>query len=227
MSPARALEAANRLGYNSAECSYFADLVLSQSARSEEKRKQAENRLVLHREKAGYDSVSLDQFKTISDWYHFAILESLKTKFCKGSVASLAAHLDISKDLVKEAINRLCRLGFLRKIRGKLKLSKPKIEINPNVPSISVQHFHRQMLEKATDSLYMQSIGEREFANAIVAIDSSRIGEAKAKLRQFTDDFLAEFAVQKKADDVYGFGLHFFRLTHRFPDKTSDYRDHH
>src|SRR5436305_266178 len=68
-----------------------------------------------------FSPVEADQFRFISDWHYFAILEALTLEDGDPSPAWLARRLGISENRVELALDRLLRLGLLQKdARGQI-----------------------------------------------------------------------------------------------------------
>jgi uncharacterized protein (TIGR02147 family) len=80
------------------------------------------------------------------------------------------------------------------------------------VPSRALKKFHSQLLEKALQSLFVQTVNERDSSAMILSIDHRQIPEARAAIRKFRRDFDAKFGKASEKDRVYCLSAHFFRL---------------
>lgn len=200
---------AKRLGLNASEQEHFCTLVESRHARSKSLRIAASTKL---ESSQYYQSVGVDSFKLISDWYHLAILELTLTSGFDHSVGGVAKSLGISIHEAESAIARLKRLGMLEEKRKKL-VPTGNYFTNPSgVPSDAVRKFHHQMLAKAQDSLVLHSTDERDFSNITVAIDESDLPRAREIIKKIRTELDQELSAGKKKTRVYNLSIQFFPL---------------
>ena len=204
-------EMARNLGMSGEEKKVFCTLVQRKHARSKLIREEAEHKLI--EIKTVYQDLSLDHFRIIADWYHFAIMELTLVNGFKSDYRWIAKSLGIQEIEVKLAVERLLKLEMLEKDKkGNLKLTGNFFADPRGVPSEALRHFHRQLLKKASDALDLQSLEERDVSSTIVAIDSSRIPEAKADLKNFRESFDKKYSSSENKNKVYCLGMTFFNL---------------
>ncbi|MGZ3710378.1 MAG: DUF4423 domain-containing protein [Bdellovibrionota bacterium] len=202
---------AKALGLSTDEATEFCDQVESQHSRDQRKRQAALARLATT--KASYHSLSLDAFQVISDWYHYAILELSLTKHFQSHSEWIAMQLDLSVTVVESAIERLKRLDMLAEDSlGQLRPSSNFSASPDGVPSDAIKKFHRQILEKAILAIDFQSVTERDFSSMVMAIDDSRLDEAKQEIKKFRREFDLKFASSQNKNQVYCLSTQFFRL---------------
>ena len=202
-----------RLGFSISESLYFCDLVESAHARAKVKRDLAVIRLKKYQSPDRYNDLQMDAFKVISDWYHFAILELTYISGFKNDSSWIASSLSIQEHLVKQAIERLKRLGLLVESGKTLKATEDFTASPDGTPSKCIRNFHQQVLEKALSAIAAQDINERDFSASIMAIKKSRMREAKAAIKTFRRKFTADLTDDKERDAVYCLAIQFFQLT--------------
>ncbi len=212
LSGAAVFQIAKKLGWSNHESQHFCDLVEGEHARSAQKKREARERLRLRTSHVHHQMLSLDSFKVISDWYHYAILELLEVEDFQPNPAWIGARLGVSRHSCKMAIERLLRLGLMKTVDGTFKPSEEFTTTSHDVPSESIKKFHRQILEKALLAIDFQDIDERDYSSLIVAIDPSHIAEAKESIKTFRRTFNKEFGSMKKKKAVYCLGVQFFNL---------------
>jgi uncharacterized protein (TIGR02147 family) len=111
-----------RLGFTKTETEVFCDLVESKHARSKIVRLQATARL---KDRAAQGVVlkflTLDQekFNLLSDWYHLAIVELMKTPNYKDDPAWIAKRLGLAAHQVSTALERMEKLSVIVKQNGR------------------------------------------------------------------------------------------------------------
>jgi uncharacterized protein (TIGR02147 family) len=202
---------AKGLGLSHAETKAFCDQVESQHARGQHQRKAAQARLAAAG--ASYHSINLDGFQVISDWYHYAILELALTKDFRSSFEWIAQTLELNVQTVKSAVARLKRLDLLLEdSQGQFRPSDSFTASPDGVPSDAIKKFHRQILEKAITAIDFQSLDERDFSSMVLALDSSRLAEAKQEIKRFRREFDAKFGSSGTKTEVYCLSNQLFRL---------------
>ncbi len=210
-----AARVAGVLGYGPGETERFCDLVESVHARSRQDRETAKIRLGKHEQPAAAYQLQVDAFKAIADWYHFAILELLNVAGFRSDAKWIGKKLGLSEFEVQLALDRLVRLGLIVWHGSKLKATHDQGSVPDDIPSESIKKFHSQILLKAKDALYMQGVDDREFGAEILAVDKSRLPEAKKAIRDFQHKFckkMTELADDGVRDSLYCLSVQFFDL---------------
>jgi uncharacterized protein (TIGR02147 family) len=138
------------------------------------------------------DELSLDLFRIISDWYHSAILELTFTKNFKQDTDWIASQLGISRAEAKLAVDRLFELGLLEEVRGKWKKSKEQLtSADKHMTNAALRKLQRQALEIALGSLENDPIENRSNTTMTMAINESKLPEAKKLISRFNRDLCA------------------------------------
>jgi uncharacterized protein (TIGR02147 family) len=213
LSPKSARKVAKRLKLSSDETEHFAALVALNHGRSERARKQAEERLASLSAVQGYDSLTLDRFKIISDWYHFAILELTELSYFESTPSWIAGRLGIATELTNEAIDRLIKLGLLKKNEdGKFVQTNLHLATPSGIPSRELREYHSQLLKKADDALDQIDISERDFSSVILTINSKDMESARREFKEFRRKFCVDFQKEGNKDRVYCLGMQFYPL---------------
>lgn len=216
LSRAAATKVANALGYGPGETERFCDLVESVHARSKRDRETAKVRLKKHVMPSEVYQLQLDAFKAISDWYHFGILELTEIEGFKADSKWIAKRLGISEFEVQLALDRLSRLGLVTLKDETLAVTYETGNVPDDIPSDCKNKFHSQILEKARDALWMQSVDEREVGSVILAIDKDMLPDAKKAIRDFQHKFCKKMTSEAEAKDgLYCLSMQFFELGER------------
>lgn len=204
-----------RLNLSKPETNHFLNLVESEHSRSQTVRARIKEKLAAEQETA-FDEISLEKFRVISDWYHFALLELLETEGLKPTVPHLAERLGISQTEAKEAIQRLLDLGLLEKSgSGKWRQTMAQLA-TPSLPSQVLRKYHHQIIHKLQESLETTPVEERDFSAVTFAVSSSQMELARKELKKFRRS-LAE-KLKKSADPkdrVYCLSLQYFPIDKR------------
>lgn len=215
LSRTAAQKISGKLELGSREAELFCDIVEKEHARSEEARQLAKLRL---QEKAldyQYAALREDTFHIISDWYHFAILQLTELASFKEEPKWIATKLGINSTAATVALERLLRNGLLIREKGRLKPSSEFISAGDDLPSEAIKKFHRQILEKASASIGLQTIDERFLSANIIAIDPKDLPKANEMMRRFRRRFANEISTGVKKRFVYCLSMQFFRISEK------------
>lgn len=166
--------------------------------------------------------LSLDHFETIQDWRHYLILELMKVEGFKPSVKWLARALGTTISETRAYIERLQRVGLLEISQPKGRKSplwKDRSEgysthvLGDNITSYAHRRSQRRILEQAIEALESVPIERRDQSSLMMATHSSRIAEAKRRIRRFRRE-LCEFLEDCEVKDtVYQVSVSLFPLT--------------
>lgn len=150
-----------------------------------------------------FRNLSADTFRVIADWYHFGLLELMKLPDFSQDPQWLSRRLGISPVAVNIAVERLIRVGFLRvDEQGAWRdCVGPTSMLSSFKSSQARKHLQSQILNLAQESLENVPITEREQSAVIMAIDSSRMAEAKALIDKFRTDMIRVLAGPQVAKD--------------------------
>lgn len=212
ISPAAAKNLSIKLGMSEAEANFFCALVEKKHGRSAVVKEEAKKKL--NEIKTAYKDLSLDHFKIIADWYHFAIMELTLIEGFVSDTRWIAKTLGISLADAKAAIQRLIKLEMLEiDKKGALKLTGDFFASNSSgISSQALKQFHQQLLNKALIASEFQTSAERDFSSTILAVAEKDLPYAKKRLRDFRESFDKEFSASKKKTKVYCLGIQLFNL---------------
>jgi uncharacterized protein (TIGR02147 family) len=210
LSVEKAFQLGTHLGWEPEKIKFFSTLVRYQNCAQPLSKSNIEKELKIFRKKYPlYYNLKVEQFRLISDWWHFAILELSELNNFRSDALWISKRLGISVTETQDAISRLKRLGLLvETVRGYRK-SQNNYKI-ANVASQAIQNFHKQNLERARSAIEKQPLSEREFLGATMAIDPKNIPLAKKKISQFTSELMS---LLEKGDKkvIYHFSSQLFR----------------
>lgn len=208
---ARKMAESLRLGEH--EGKYFVALVQKEHGRSLAQRSEAEGTLRALEAAHGMSEISLETFAVLADWVHFAVLELTYLEDFRADGGWIAARLGISRAEADAAVEKALKLGLLaRDADGRLRDAEKNLATGNDVPSKYIRDHHRQILAKAERALEEVGVEEREFAAITMAIDASKLPEAKAALREFRRKFCKNIQHSRKKNRVYCVALQFFPM---------------
>lgn len=160
-----------------------------------------------------YLQLSAAQFKMMAEWEHFAVLSLQACSDFQDSTSWIASRLGISESRAKQVVDRLIELELLeRDQKGKLKRSDKSFRTTDDIADLSLKRCHDQTLELARDSLYRDSVSDRDFTSITMAIDPEKLSMAKEMIREFQDK-LSDVLESGTRTEVYRLSMQLFPLS--------------
>jgi uncharacterized protein (TIGR02147 family) len=212
LSAPKARQIAKALGLNENETQVFCSLVDSAHARSKAGKSAAQSRLAQLELPSESVQLQLDAFRTVSDWYHFAILQLMRVDGWHDDPKWIASQLRINAHEVPAALERLERLELIRSEEGRYTPVAETVFTTDGVPSEALRKFHRQVLDKAAAALAEQSLDRRYFNTTVLAIDEADLPKAKARIKALHQEFMNEFSEKSGLNRVYCLAVQLFDL---------------
>jgi uncharacterized protein (TIGR02147 family) len=157
--------------------------------------------------------LSLDLFKVIGDWYHYAILMLTYVEQFNSDPKWIAEEIGITKTEAQLAINRLIQVGLIRKDKdGSLVATEEHFTTSDkNVTNSALKMHTKQSLQKAIASVDNDPIDMRSMTYMTMAIDPNKISEAKKIIEDFTNRMSGVLETGKRSL-VYEFGVYLYPL---------------
>jgi len=156
--------------------------------------------------------LSEDEFRLISDWYHFAILSLSEIKGNRFDAYWISKRLNISLKDSADARDRLLRLKLIeRKGKGFKQTSAPLTTSN-DIASYSIKRSHLQNLRLAQEKLESVDVSSREYTTVTMAVNKRKINEAKKIITEFKRK-ITEVLEEGEKTEVYTLGIQLFPLT--------------
>lgn len=157
-------------------------------------------------------TLSQDQFRLISDWWYFALLNLVKTKGFKNQRSWMARRLGLSITTVQEAWERLLRLGYLEKKGMQVVRRQPNIKTSDGLLDLSVRKAHLSDLSLIEKSIHEVPLELRDNTSCYFVIDKADLPKAKEFIRIFQSQFLQQFG-RDSGEEVYKMTVALFPLT--------------
>lgn len=160
-------------------------------------------------------ALNVDLFQVIGDWHHYAILLLTEVENFKEDSRWIAKTLGITQIEAKLALERLIELNLLQRKNGRLRFVDQKVTTeNKAITTPALRRRQRQILEKAIDSLENDPIEIRSMTGMTMAIDPSKIKEAKKLISEFNQK-MSSFLESSTRSEVYELQISLFPLQKR------------
>jgi len=152
-------------------------------------------------------------FKVISEWEYYAFLQLLRLKGFQANYEWIAKRLNISQTRARTVIRHLLDLEFIKEDNQKGYVrATPSLETSEDVESQALRASHRECLEIGKNKLESVPIELRDFSSVTMAINSKKIPQAKAIIREFQEKLHALLSSDLQ-DEVYQLNCQLFPLT--------------
>ncbi len=152
-----------------------------------------------------------DAFHLISDWYHYAILELCAIKSHKNSPSWVAAKLGISELEATLAIDRLVKMGLLKKRGASFYRETPPLTTKTDIPDRAIRSRHLQILDLAKLSLERDPIDKRHFWETTFALSPEKYEQAK-KMIIASSRKIVKLLESGEPKEVYSLSINLFPL---------------
>ncbi|MDH5672321.1 MAG: TIGR02147 family protein [Myxococcales bacterium] len=195
---------------------YFADLVAFNQARTVEARNRAYARLQRQRRYQEGHRLSLAQDVYHSRWYLPAIRELVLSRQFRDDPDWIAAHLTppIRPREAATAVQTLLELGLLeRDAEGRLRQREATVTTGPEVRSLHLANFHRNMIDQAKSSLDRIPAKRRDISSLTLCLSEEGLERAKRAIQRFRKELLELAELERAPGDVVQINFQLFPLT--------------
>lgn len=159
-----------------------------------------------------YQELAMESSEAISSWEHFAILALLEIKNFEGQERAISERLNVPFGIVSECLNRLEKLGLIRKRNDRWELTGKNMATPSQIPSAALREGHRQHIMKALHALETVPVDMRDLSGITMAISKSRLSEAKIMIQDFRRR-LSAYMEEGPRDAVYRLNIQLFPLS--------------
>lgn len=163
-----------------------------------------------------YAQLALDSFYIISEWYHYGILQLLRTKGFKNNPQWIAKRLGINPIQAKLAVERLIRVGILEEgSKGQLKdiTNGSTTHLINNFSNEELRSFQIKALEKAIGTMREVPVTLRDNTSMTMAVSKKALPFAKKEITKFRRELTKKLEAYAAPDEVYQLAISFTPLT--------------
>ncbi len=211
----RADDISKRLKLNANEAEVFLTLVERGSTSSDSRRADLSEKISILRGDNAALNLTLDQFRLLSSWYGFAILELITVCDPTLSNKAIAKRLNISATEVELTLERLLRLELIEPGKGKQRFvrTRDNFLFSTEVPVEALQRYYKDVNILIEKAVMTQGKKERASGGQVIAFDPKQLEEVRKRINAFLDDLNAFAEKGKNRTEVYQAITHFFKLT--------------
>jgi uncharacterized protein (TIGR02147 family) len=202
------------LNLSSIEGMYLENLIDYNRAQSIEKKEFYYKRLKdLHPKKTvKFEEVEMHDF--FKDPIHYYLLDIIDLPGACDDVNKIKKNLqiDYSVNEIKKALARLEEHGFIFHADGRFIKLKSQFTNKVDIPSQTVQDYHKACAMNAIESLQKQEVSQREFNGFVLPMKKEDMQQAKVEIREFYKTFISKYENKEDANTVYQLNVQFFKI---------------
>jgi len=197
------------------ERDYFENMVYMNQSVSHDERNYFYKKMMAVK---GFSSIrKLDRacYDYFSKWYYPAIREMIDWENAI-SPEQIASQLvpSITPKEVEKALNRLNELGLIKKDdSGKWIKTEQIVSTGPEVRSLLITNYHKDMIQMASESIERFPSHERDVTSVTLSINRHQMNAIKQKLAAFRKELLEMACAEDVADQVIQINIQAFPLT--------------
>lgn len=207
---------ARQIGLAENEAEYFRTLVELAKAQNPDLKKILSAKAQVLNPQRDVRELSVEYFSMIADWYHLAIKNMLDLDGLEFSPVNISTRLGISKLEAEAAIERLIRLNAIEvdpEKPGTYRRVDRSTVVRSESKNEALRRFHKQMLEKAIESVESQTPQEKWIGSETFPFSEAALPEANQIIENFMTAITDLSDRTPKHDHVYHLGVQLFKLT--------------
>ncbi|MBI2392625.1 MAG: TIGR02147 family protein [Deltaproteobacteria bacterium] len=209
---------AQAIGLTGEAASFFTDLVAFNQAETVADKNRAFERISASRRFRSARRIEGDLFQYLSHWYYPAIRELAARADFQESPRWIAGQLrpKIPVAEADKALTLLLSLGLLVRDEktGKIVRGEPTLTTEHQVvTTLAVRNFHRQMLERASDSIETVKSHRRDLAALTVCVRPETAAIVKERIHRFREELTAICDADDAGSVVYQLNVQWFPLS--------------
>ncbi len=176
------------------------------------------NKLSKIDKKYNYQTIELDSFNSIKDWYNLVLQIMIGSSDFKEDYNYLSTILKkkVSPSQIKKGIESLLKIGLLARnsLSGELEknILNSSIETTHDIPSEAIREHHRGMISRALESIDDDKPSDRHFNALTLRFSQDKMNEAKASILNYVKEF-NELYFDENSSEVWQLNVQFFSHT--------------
>jgi len=207
---------AKALGLNPEEKRFFESLVIFDQAKSQSEKTEAFERVTASRRFRQARRIDSAAFEYLSHWYYPAIREMAGRSDFRPDARWIATQLlpSIKVSEAQRALDLLFELGLLfRDAEGQVSRGEASLTTGHEVHTLAVAAFHRQMLDRASESIELVPREVRDISALTICIEAETIADVKERIHNLREHLLDRCDRDQDPSCVYQLNIQFFPLT--------------
>jgi uncharacterized protein (TIGR02147 family) len=215
LSQKSAMALANGLGLSKRQAEFFKTLVLLNQAESIEERRFYTSQILKFNRYKKLNPLNDARFRLFSKWFYTPVLQLISLKEFQEDPAWIAKKLvpHITEAEAKSALKDLESLGLIfRNEKGRLRRTNKSITTENELTNALIPQFHKQMIERAKESIDAFDKTERNISGATLAVSPDKLKEIWALMHKYREEVLLVASQSEKVSDIIQVNFQLFPL---------------
>jgi uncharacterized protein (TIGR02147 family) len=208
---------ADALGLAGDAREFFADLVAFEQARDSTEKNRVFERIAASRRFRSARRIDGMLHDYLSHWYHPVIRELVQRADFHPDPKWIAESLrpEVTPKQAAHSLALLLELGLVHHDAdsGRFELREPTLTTEHEVTALGAANFHKQMLQRAVDSIDTVPSAWRDLAALTVCVSPKLAAEVKRRIHQFREAMTALCDTETEGKVVYQLNLQWFPLS--------------
>jgi uncharacterized protein (TIGR02147 family) len=203
------------LKHSKKEADYFENMVGFNQSKTSKEKDHYFSRIMALRKNLKVDKIAEWQYEYYSGWYHPVIRELAASPIYSGDPALLAKMLlpSITPQQARQSIALLEKLGMIER-RGKQYVqTSPLLSTGPEVNSLAVTNFHRNMGRLAIEALDRIPREERNISSSTIFITQRTFETIRQKIEDFRKELLGLADAAQQGERVFQLNFQLFPVS--------------
>lgn len=203
------------LHLNKQEQDFFRNLVFFNQAKTHEAKDAYYQKLLRSRKFSELKPMEKDQYEFYSNWYFPVIRELVTSGDFDGTPGWLARRVSPAITSVQAAcaLEVLEKLNFIKRDEGKWRQTTPLVSTGPEVTSVTLMNYHKNMLDLTKEVLETINPDERDVSALTLGVKESRLPQIKKRIQEFRQEILQLVSSDTDPDQVLQLNMQFFPVS--------------
>lgn len=203
LSLSRAIEIAEKLTLNEKDTETFLNLIQLEKAKTGESKEKILKKLNRTR-KQEVTELSVDHFKTISEWQPMAILRITAVAEMDRSAKGVAKTLGISSSEAMQALERLKRLDLVTEDEEQYsRISKQEVYTKFQHDHEAARKYYRQLMDRLNHNLETKKADSRAMSAQVLVLDEEQLETARKLTLEYHQKLVTLSEQSKTKKTVY------------------------
>lgn len=204
------------LKLNKQEQEFFHNLVFFNQAKTHEDKDSYYRKLLQSKKFRQAKPIEKESYEYYSSWYHPVVRELVAAVDFDGTPEWIASRISppITPVQAAKSIELLERLGFVERTdSGKWRQVSTIISTGPEVTSIIVHRYHKELLGLSMSVMDKLSMKERDVSSLTLGVKRERLPEIMARIREFRQEILKMVSMDTEPEEVAQLNIQFYPVT--------------
>ncbi len=216
---------AKALKLNKGETEYFENLIFFNQSSTLEEKNYYLSKLMKYRKKIEPYKIEESHYRYYSDWFNPVIRELAVSMDFKDNYSELAKAVvpSITETEAEKSVNLLLKMGFIEKRdEGGYVKTQKTITTGPQVKSVAVANYHKEMMNLASESIGRFSSEERDVTSLTVNVSDETSEIIKKRISELRREILSLADSDDNAGRVMQVNFQVFPLSERYNNREGE-----